>query len=247
MKDLVSVIIPVYNAEKTIEKTIQSVIDQTYSNIQIIIIDDKSIDNSLELIKKVSRKDTRIKVYMNDRNLGVAATRNRAIELSMGNFICFVDSDDIWKSGKIEKQINYIKKNDGDICYTSYEMIDRSSKKVKCIVSDKVSYYDILKENIICCSTVMIKRNILIDNKFSKEFFHEDLVLWLQLLKQGYKALGIDEVLVTYRKGGRSSNKLKASINRWMIYRRCEKINIFKSIYFFVTYSLNGIKKYYFK
>ncbi|NFO86965.1 glycosyltransferase family 2 protein [Clostridium botulinum] len=246
LKDLVSIIIPVYNSSKTIKETIKSVLVQNYKKFEIIVIDDCSTDESFEILKCLSDKDKKINLYRNKKNLGVSKTRNLGIELAKGEFICFLDSDDIWNPLKLEEQIKYINKQNSDICYTSYEMIDTftGDKSIRIIPKD-INYKGLLKENIICCSTIMIKSNLLKENKFEENFFHEDFVLWLKLLKLGFKAAGLEKSLVTYRKGGRSSNKSKASINRWIVYRKSERLSLIMSIYYFICYTINGIKKYY--
>lgn len=246
MKNLVSVIIPVYNAAKTIEKTIKSVLHQSYTYFEIIIIDDCSTDNSFQIIEELSESDSRIILYRNEKNLGVAKTRNAGINIAKGEFISFLDSDDIWKSTKLEKQLEYIKQNNGDICYTSYEMIDNNeTNRVLRGVPKEINYKGLLKENVICCSTTIVKSDLLKKYLFETEFFHEDFVLWLKLLRAGYKAVGIQETLVIYRKGGRSSDKLKACKNRWIVYRKSEGLSLISSMYYFIKYTINGVKKYY--
>lgn len=246
MKNLVSVIIPVYNASKTIEKTIESVLCQSYTDFEIIIIDDCSNDNSFEIARELSKSDNRIILYRNQKNLGVAKTRNVGISIAKGEFISFLDSDDVWKSSKLEKQLKYIEQKNADICYTSYEMVNNNeTDSVIRIVPKEISYRGLLKENVICCSTAIVKSDLLKQYPFKAEYFHEDFVLWLKLLKCGYKAIGVQENLVIYRKGGRSSDKLKASKNRWIVYRKSEKLPLLLSMYYFISYTLNGVKKYY--
>ncbi|WP_252247350.1 glycosyltransferase family 2 protein [Clostridium sp. ZBS4] len=249
MRSLVSIIIPVYNASKTIEKTIQSVLNQRYNNFEIIIIDDCSTDRSVEIIENLSKTDKRILIYKNKNNLGVSLTRNLGITIARGEFIAFLDSDDIWKPLKLQRQLDYIKKEDIDLCYTSYEIINDKNETDGDIrfVPRNINYNNLLKENIICCSTVVLKKKLLVKYNFKSDYFHEDFVLWLQLLKDGFKAQGINESLVLYRKGGRSSDKIKAFKNRWIVYRRSEKLNIFVSLYYIIFYAINGMKKYYFK
>ncbi|MCE5221759.1 MAG: glycosyltransferase family 2 protein [Clostridium sp.] len=247
MKNLVSVIIPVYNASKTIEKTIKSVLCQSYTYFEIIIIDDWSTDNSFKIIEELSKSDSRIIIYRNQKNLGVAKTRNVGINIAKGEFISFLDSDDIWKCSKLEKQLEYIKQKNADICYTSYEMINNNeTNSVLRVAPKEINYNGLLKENVICCSTAVAKTSLLKKYPFQTEFFHEDFVMWLKLLKHEYKAVGIQESLVIYRKGGRSSDKLKACRNRWIVYRKSEKLSLILSIYYLINYTLNGVKKYYF-
>lgn len=246
MEELVSVIVPVYNAANTIEDTVYSALNQTYENLEIIIIDDCSSDHSLEILSKIKRSDRRVRIYNNKKNSGVAQTRNKAISLAKGKYIAFLDSDDLWMPNKIQLQLNALQDQSADICYTAYNLVDENE-----VVSNKINvpkhqtYEMILKENSILCSSVLSKREILKQNPFKVEFFHEDLVLWLELLKSGYKAIGLQQYLVSYKKGGRSADKVRASINRWKVYRECEKLSIHKSSYYFINYIIRGIKKYY--
>ncbi len=247
MRNLVSIIVPVYNASKTIEKTIKSVLNQSYNNFEIIIIDDSSTDKTFEIIEKLGKNDRRILIYKNKDNLGVALTRNLGIAIAKGEFIAFLDSDDIWNPLKLQLQLENIKRYDIDLSYTSYKLINDtndSEGKIR-FVPKNIEYKTLLKENIICCSTVLLKKDLILKYKFKSNYFHEDFVLWLQLLKDGFKFRGINEVLVLYRKGGRSSDKIKALKNRWIVYRKSEKLNIIVSLYYMIFYMINGIKKYY--
>lgn len=247
MKNLVSIIIPVYNASETIENTVKSVLNQSYTNFEMIIIDDCSTDNSFEIVDELSKRDSRIILHRNKNNLGVAKTRNFGITIAKGEFISFLDSDDIWKSSKLEKQLEYIKQKNADICYSSYEMINNNeTSRILRVVPEEINYKNLLKENVICCSTAIVKTDLLKKYPFETQFFHEDFVLWLKLLKRGFKAIGIQESLVIYRKGGRSADKLKACKNRWIVYRKSEELSLILSTYYIISYAINGIKKYYF-
>lgn len=247
MDSLVSIIIPIYNASKTISDTIESVLNGTYVNFEIIAVDDCSYDGSFEILKTFEKKDNRVHVYRNEVNKGVSDTRNYALTLSKGEIICFLDSDDLWKKEKLECQVEFLKKNDADILYSAYEMIDEKGNVIKPFkkVPEVIDYKSLLKENVILCSTVMIKKSILPQNPFGREYFHEDFVLWLYLLKKNYKAYGINQNLVSYRAGGRSKDKINAAKHRWVIYRKSERISVFKSICIFFSYAVKGIKKYY--
>lgn len=247
MQDLISVIVPVYNGEKTIEKAIRSAALQTYSNLQIIVVDDCSKDNTVNIIKSMAQEDVRICYYINPKNLGVSETRNFACSQAKGTYIAFLDSDDEWYPDKLQLQLEYLNRSKGDICYTAYEIYEEYKDNVykKYMVPSQVDYRGLLKENVICCSTVLIKKEILDKNPFTKEYFHEDYILWLKLLKKGNKAVGLQRYLVRYAKGGRSSDKINAMYNRWQIYRKCEHLHIISAIYYFIFYGINGTKKYY--
>ncbi|PHV70159.1 glycosyl transferase family 2 [Sporanaerobium hydrogeniformans] len=248
MQDLISIIVPVYNASNTVEKTIQSILKQSYTHFEVIVIDDCSSDNSFEILEALEKIDKRIILYKNEKNLGVSQTRNYGISKAKGEFIAFLDSDDEWRENKLELQLQYIKKQQADLCYTAYEMVgEKDSLGVYCSVPAQVTYKELLKENSILCSSVLVRKSRLKEMPFNSEFFHEDFVLWLELLKEGCKAVGFQESLVRYQKGGRSADKLQASKNRWIIYRKCEQLGRLGAVYYFFHYMINGIKKYYVK
>lgn len=247
MKDLVSIIIPVYNGEETIERAVRSVAVQTYNNLQILIVDDCSTDNTSNIIKRMAEEDSRIHYHINSKNLGVSATRNLACNLAQGDYIAFLDSDDEWYPEKLQLQLQHINEFKADVCYTAYEIVENNTKDIlrRYMIPHQVKYKDLLKENVICCSTVLLKKDILKNDPFTKGYFHEDFVLWLELLRKGSKAVGLQQYLVRYARGGRSSNKINAMYNRWKVYRKCEGLNLFNTIYYFSFYAVNGIRKYY--
>lgn len=245
-KNLVSVIVPVFNAENYISKTLESVLSQTYQNLEIIIVDDYSNDSTIQKISKF--KDSRIKLIQLDTNQGVSNARNVGILNSTGDYIAFIDSDDIWYNDKIEKQIKFLKEKKANFCYTAYELIDEQNniKKSKINIPEFVTYNDLLKTNVIACSSVLINKSLL-NNVSFLNVKHEDYVLWLTLIKQANRFFGLNEVLLSYRKrkGSISSNKFKSAQWVWNIYRNIEQLNLFKSVYCFVNYTINGIKKHY--
>jgi teichuronic acid biosynthesis glycosyltransferase TuaG len=243
---LVTVIMPIYNNMNTVRQSVDSVLSQTMPDLELFIIDDGSKDNTYEIIKELAEKDQRITILKNECNLGVAASRNKALDLARGEYIAFLDSDDIWTEHKLEKQIALLEKTNGDICYTSYDFIDYAGRPIKrapYIVPLKTNYHDMLRENVIGLSTALIRYNPLGELRFDSRWFHEDYVLWLTLLCAGKIACGLQEVLVTYRTGGRSSNKINVAKNRWKIYREHQKLSMPKALYYFCCYAYNGIKK----
>jgi len=241
----VSVIMPAYNSEKTIEDSVYSVLDQTFGDFELIIINDCSSDNTFGKIYKIAEEDPRVRIYSNQKNLGVAETRNKGISLASGDLISFIDSDDIWDREKLEIQLDFLNKTDADFCCSSYEFIDINGEKIgkSYNVPSLLTYEQLLRENVIGCSTVLLKKEILPPAPFKSNYFHEDYVLWLKLLKKQIKAVGISRPLVKYRIGGRSSNKLKASCYRWKIYRKEERLPFIKSLFYFSIYFFNGLKK----
>lgn len=246
---LVSIIMPCYNASEIIGKSIESVLNQTYSNWELLITNDCSKDNSEEIVRNYMVKDDRIKLYTLEKNSGVAAARNNSINYAKGDYIAFLDSDDIWFATKLERQVELMCMNNVQFCYTAYRKIDNEdafiSKPIH--VSDKgIDYKQLLKHNEMGCLTVIMSREALGDNRMVK-VGHEDYVLWLSILRErGIKAYGINEVLAGYRVGNESisSNKLKAAGFTWNIYRNIEKLNLLKSCYFFSNYALRAFLKY---
>lgn len=248
-KPLISVIIPTYNSEKFIEDTLDSVRAQTYGNLEIIIVDDDSKDKTVEKVKEYMDRDTRIKLLQNNKNSGVAVSRNKGIKRASGEYIALLDSDDLWAGNKIEEQIKLAEKTDGDIIYSSYSLIDENGKSMgrEFKVPKKTTLESMLKKSVISCSTAMIKTGLLKKTLFSSEFYHEDYVLWLRLLKQGAAAYGVTEVLAYYRQieGSRSNNKKRSAAERWKIYRKEMQFSVIRSVKYFLIYGIEGLKKYY--
>ncbi len=248
-KNLISVIIPSYNASNYIKYTISSVLNQTYKYFEIIIVDDCSTDNTVEEIKKIIFSDKRIRFFQLKKNLGVSYCRNFAISKAKGEYYCFLDSDDIWDKNKLELQLNFMKKNNYLFSFTSYRLIDFNNSiiKNKISVPKKINYNRLLKENSIACLTVMINRKL-----FKKDLFenahHEDYIAWLSILKEERYAYGLNTTLASYRKtkNSISANKFKSSMWVWNIYRNIEGLSLFKSFYSFIHYSVRGFLKHYF-
>ena len=242
----VSIIIPVYNAEKFIGKTIESVLNQTYKNWEILIFNDKSKDNSLKIIKKYSEKDKRIKVVDSKENVGVVAARNKLIEIATGEFIAFLDADDYWKQNKLEKQIKFMKEQNALISCTEYTRVTEDEKEINdIIIKEKITYEDMLKNNYLGCLTVIYNANKLGKRYFKEREKNEDYVLWLEIVKETKIIFGLKENLAFYRvlNNSRSSNKIKAAKDRWNVYRKIEKLSLFKSIYYFLQYVIRALKK----
>ena len=248
-KNLISVIIPSYNAGEYIKFTIDSVLNQTYSNFEIIIVDDCSTDNTVEEIKKNIYLDKRIRFFQLKKNSGVSYCRNFAVSKSKGEYYCFLDSDDIWDNNKLELQLNFMKKNNYLFSFTSYRLIDSNNNiiKNKISVPEKINYNRLLKENSIACLTVMINQKLFKKDLF-KQANHEDYIAWLSILKEEKYAYGINITLASYRKtkNSISANKFKSSIWVWNIYRNIEGLSLFKSFYSFIHYSVRGVLKHYF-
>lgn len=244
---LVSIITPVYNAEKFIEETIQSVQNQTYKEWEMIIVDDCSCDNSEIIIKDMQERDSRIKYIRLRENSGAAMARNVALENSNGRYIAFLDSDDLWANSKLEEQIRFMNDKKCGFTFTSYEFINEDGSKLDKIVKipEQIDYNELLKNTIICCSTVVIDRNLVGEFRMILIRKGQDVATWLKILKYYKFAYGINNNLLKYRlvKGSLSRNKLGVFKKMWTIYRNIEKLTLIKSIHVFTCYSLNAIKK----
>lgn len=247
-KPLVSVVMPAYNAERYIEKAIRSVQGQTWPDWELIVLDDCSSDRTAEITDRLAREDSRIRLYTNGQNLGVAGSRNRGLELCWGDYVAFLDSDDAWRPQKLELQLDCARKTGADLVYTSYAIVDAAGKK-QCrdfLVPSTVSFEGLLRENVIGCSTVMLSLPALEGKGFQEDFFHEDYVLWLRLLNSGRKAAGVEQVLVDYFFHGdsKAGNKGRAARKRWNVYRRYLGLSVPKSMWYFGHYALAALRKY---
>lgn len=251
MKKLVSVVMPVYNASKYLDETIQSVLNQTYENFELIMIDDCSKDNSLEIARRYEAQDPRVRVIAGETNQGVARVRNRGILEAKGEYIALLDSDDVWVDTKIERQVRLLESEGAEIAYCSYDFIDENSNEVlkPFIVPETTNYKKMLASSVISCSTALIDSQLLKAHPFKPEFYHEDYVLWMELLALPAKAVGDPTVLAHYRQvtGSRSNNKKNAAIQRWKTYREALELGFIESVVAFVAYALRGVMKYYFK
>lgn len=244
---LVSIIMPAYNAEKYIETAIRSVLSQTYTKWELLILDDCSTDRTTAIAAQFANLDARIRLLHNHSNVGVAKVRNRGLDIAQGEWIALLDSDDVWYAEKLERQLTKAAKSGAEIIYCPYSMIDENSEHLSdFIVPGSTSYDDMLKESVLSCSTVLMRRSILMQHRFITDYYHEDYAFWLELLRHGYRAVATEEILADYRvvKGSRSNNKLKSAKNRWLIYRKVERLPLIKSIKVFIAYAYKGIAKY---
>lgn len=244
MLNLVSIITPLYNSSDYIEETIQSVLAQTYSCWEMIVVDDCSKDKSLAIVKSYIQKDSRIKIIQLEKNSGAAVARNAAIESATGRFIAFLDSDDLWHPKKLENQIAFMLDNDVAFSYTAYEKIDENGCVFEKIgIPQKINYRGLLKTCVIGCLTAIYDTN-----KFGKVYMplttkREDFATWLNILKQVDYAYGEPEILAQYRvyANQSSSEKIKMASENWRLYRDIEKINLLRASYYFSHYAVRGI------
>lgn len=247
-KGMVSVIIPVYNAEKYLEKTLNSALSQTYQNIEIVLVDDRSNDNSASIIQKYQKRDPRIIYYCQQTNMGAGHARNKALELAKGQFVAFLDADDVWKEDKLNRQLALLKKKNGCFSFTAIEMIDGEGKiiKGKRKVREQVNYRFLLSNTMIPTSSVLVDRCVKGDFRLHLRRGGQDYATWLKLLRDGTIAYGINEALVQYRIDGKSlsSNKLDSISQIWEIQTKDEGINKLFAAMHIIRWCWNSVKKY---
>ena len=249
MKDvadvLVSVITPVYNSEKYIGDTIESVLAQTHQNWEMIIVDDCSCDDTEAIIRSYS--DSRITYHKLDRNSGAAEARNVALSKANGRYVAFLDADDVWKPEKLSRQLEFmINKNIG-FCFTAYEIMRQPHNKlVK--VPPKLNYHQYMKNTVIGTLTVMIDRDIVGDIRLVNVRKDHDSMTWSKILREGILAYGLNESLALYRKveGSISNDKVVAARTHWRNCRDIEKIPFWRCLYYFSFYAINAFIKHYF-
>ena len=241
----VSVIIPYFKDEKNISKSIASVLNQNYKNIEIIIIDDENSKNSKKILNKLKHK--KIKILYTKKNLGVAKARNLGIKRSKGKFIAFLDSDDRWKKNKIYYQLKIIKKYNVDFCFTAYEAVKQNKIIYKVGVPQKIHYKELIYSNPICCSSTLIKSDIIKQNKFRNLLTKEDYELWLRLAKKNYFFLGINKILTIYqvRENTLSSKHFNKVKNAFVIYRKYNNFSYMKSLLLVFILYFSAFKKKY--
>jgi len=246
-EEKVSIITPIYNCENFIKKTIDSIIAQTYKNWELIIVDDCSKDNTEEIIKKYMLKDNRIKYLKFDINQGAAMARTKAMELANGNYMAFLDSDDLWEDNKLEKQLKFMKENNYNFTCTAYEQIDENGEALNKIVKPKkkANYNRILLDCPVGNSTVMYNVENLGKFKVPNIRKRNDDALWLQILKKEKNIYGMNDVLMKYRirSNSISSNKLDLIKYHWQLYREIEHLSIIRSIFHICWWGMIKILK----
>ena len=232
--DLVSIIMPTYNCGKFIGETIDSILKQTYTNWELLITDDCSNDNTEKVVKKYM-KDKRIKYTIFDSNKGPAAARNNSMKLAKGKYMAFLDSDDLWTSDKLEKQLKFMQENNYDFTCTAYEQIDEESKSLNKIIKTKkkANYNRILLDCPVGNSTVMYNVSKLGKFEVPNIRKRNDDALWLQILKKEKYIYGMNDILMKYRirSNSISSNKLSLIKYHWQLYRKVEHLSIIRSCF----------------
>ncbi|WP_075522625.1 glycosyltransferase family 2 protein [Candidatus Pelagibacter communis] len=242
----VSIIIPYFKKQKYFDKTINSVLKQTYKKKEIIIVYD---DEDLTELKKLKKKLSifkNIKIILNRKNLGAGLSRNKGIKKSKGKYIAFIDADDLWNKKKLEKQINFMKKNNLEFSHTSYSIINKNDKLIgEFRVKENLTYSDLLNSCDIGLSTVIIKRSLILKNKFNNFKTKEDYSLWLKLSKKGVIIKGFNQKLTKWRQlnNSLSSSFFQKILDGFNVYYLSERKKIITSLICLLNLSFNAIRK----
>lgn len=251
IEGLVSIVVPVYNAEKMIERTISSVLKQTYQNWELILVDDCAKDNSAYLIKKKALDEPRIKYYKLEQNSGAAVARNKGIELAEGEYLAFLDADDFWLEDKLQRELDLMKAMDCSFVYAATQMIDEDDQKLGDYtpVPEWTDYKNLLKRTVIATSTVLLNMNKIGDFSMPLRRSGQDYATWLMLLRRVDKAYGINEPLVLYRISPKSlsSNKFKSIKQVYGIQTKDEGLNPIYAGYNTLCFCLYAFKKHFIK
>ena len=241
---MISIVIPVHNAERFIEETVSSVKAQTYEDWELLLVENGSTDRSPEICRSLSEGDSRIRV-VECNGSGAAAARNTGTISARGRYQCFLDADDIWLSTKLEKELALCEEKQAAFVFTGYEFADEKAHGTGKVVRvpKTISYREALGNTTIFTSTVMFDRNILpMHLMLMPKVDSEDTATWWQILKAGYIGYGLDEPLTIYRRSANtlSSNKLEALKRTWNLYRKVEGFGVVKSLYYFVKYAVRA-------
>jgi teichuronic acid biosynthesis glycosyltransferase TuaG len=237
---------PYYNKKNYFLKSINSVLKQTYINLEILIVYDDQNRDDLEYIESCIKNDSRVKIILNENNKGAAHSRNKAISIARGEYIAFLDCDDYWETNKIEIQLNFMLTHGYDFSHTTYQVINYEEKIVRIIrAQETLKYKKLLKSCDIGLSSVILKRELLSDMKFPELKTKEDFVLWLNLAKKSVDLVGLDKPLMFWRK---TPNSLSDSIlqklkDAFKVYHLYEKKNFFYSIFCVIRLSAYALFK----
>ena len=245
--DLISVIIPYFKKKKFIEEAVNSILNQSYTNIEILIVyDDKDVDD-LNYLNEIFNLNKKIRIIVNKTNIGAGLSRNKGISLANGKYIGFLDADDYWHQEKVFKQIQFMKENNFKASHTSYQIIDEKKNILDVRRARGFnSYKDIIKSCDIGLSTVIIEKSIIKDDiKFVELKTKEDFVLWLKILYSGIAFGALDENLTFWRKleNSLSSSFFQKMIDGYRVYRKYMKFNSLLSLYLLLCLSINFLRK----
>lgn len=246
----VSIITPAYHAAAFLEETVRSVQAQTFSDWEMILVDDCSGDDTYAIAKRLSEEDNRIRVLRNEKNSGVAEARNKALDAATGEYIAFLDADDLWLPQKLEKQLAFMEAGQYVLTYTNYQKFnsdtgERERKVIRAPAS--MTAERIYGDTSIGCLTVMVNRGRSGPFHMPPLGHTEDNITWQSILARGFTAYRLDEVLSLYREGNSSltSGKKKAARQQWQTYRAYYGFSVAKSAFYFAQYAFHALKKHF--
>ena len=246
-QEMISIIMAAYNAENTIEAAIQSVICQTYKKWELLVVDDCSKDHTAQIVEKLVRTDPRIHLLKNTTNQGVSISRKIGLDYARGEWIAILDSDDMWAKDKLEKQLKTKKKKNADLIFTGSAFIKSDGQSIDWVlhVPESISYRELLKQNLISNSSVMVRSVLYRQHYAMGDEMHEDFAIWLGITRMGGRAFGIDEPLLIYRlsNSSKSGNKIKSLRMNWNTYCYLG-LNPLKAAYYMCWYIVKGLLKY---
>ncbi len=250
-KEKVSIIVPMHNAEKYIGETVACVVNQTYTEWELILVDDCSTDGTLKKVREVQEKSgvgEKIQIIPLTENVGAARTRNAGLEKTTGRYVSFLDADDLWDREKLEKQVGHMEHTGAAFSFTGYEFADENGKGTGKIVKvpETINYKQALQNTTIFTSTVMFDTEKIARKELAMPVIKsEDTALWFKILRSGILAYGLDENLVAYRRAGKSlsSNKLEALRRIWNLYRKAERLSVPYSMYNFFFWAVRAVKR----
>ncbi len=242
---LVSIIIPYYKKKNYIEQTLKSVLNQKYKNFEILIVYDDIDKSDLLFLKTLMKKDNRIRLIINSKNIGAGMSRNKAIKMSKGSYIAFIDSDDLWHRDKLKIQLSYMIENRILISHTSYNIINHNNLKIGFREAKKVEYNDLLVSCDIGLSTVMVKKSLLKNRYFARLKTKEDYILWLSIARKKIRFYPIKKPLTSWRslKDSLSSSTIQKLRDGYFVYRNFLKQSILRSLFSLFILSINYLKK----
>lgn len=231
---------PSYNSSEFIEESIISLLNQSYSELELLITDDCSSDETVNIIRKYEEQDSRVKVFVLDKNAGAGVARNNSISHANGRFIAFCDSDDMWHRDKLKKQIELLQYSNAPLCYSSYDIIDthgRFIQHIRCL--SRVDYSTILRNNYIGCLTVVYDTTKTKGKVYMPTIRkRQDWATWICIIRDYGESIGINESLAYYRnvENSLSSKKIELVKYNWSVYRNFLEMNFIKSLVYTIIF-----------
>lgn len=250
MNKTVSIIVPVYNAEKYIEQTIRHVAAQIYTDWELLLVVDGSGDRSVQVIQdyRETEGEERLRLIVSEENMGAAKARNKGLQEAKGRYIAYLDADDLWMPEKLELELQFMREKQAAFVFSGYEFADQHGVGTGKVVHvpERMSYTDALKNTTIFTSTVLFDTQLIPRELLEMpDIKSEDTALWWKVLRSGYTAYGLDRNLVLYRRPAESlsSNKVEAIRRIWNLYRRAEGLSIFRSAYYFCFWAVRAVRR----